>query len=217
VLVVGAAFLATLAGCAKLAGISDAPSPEENASVDAEVDGGPTPEAAAPAESAAPGPDVATIDVRCNGVLVAKYACPRKRWEYDFAPCPGPTRKVELQNPGKYPVAFIARRAWVGSRYVPNEATDGTYGEIVGIIPAAGGSVDVSSAYGGGIFGVVVSVRPFDAAFETAPDPYEGRVVYAQAMLAGEPTNNELFAAELTATPFNGARCTSNPVIFTKK
>lgn len=211
---------AVLVSCAQLAGISDTPaSGDSDASQVVESEAGsPANDGAASSDEAQAGPQLATIVVRCNGAVVAKYACPKKRWEYDFAPCAGTTRKVELENPGAYPIAFIARRAWTtGVKYVPNEIADGAYGEMIGVLMPNGGTVDVSNAYGGGIFAVVGSVHPFDAASLTAPDPYEGKVAYEAAMLGGLPTNGELFAAELTASPFNSARCTTNPVIFTKK
>lgn len=209
-----------VASCAALAGIGDAPGEPDatDASVESSADSGDAgkPPADAATADVTPAPATATLVVRCNGTPVAKYACADKRWEYDFAPCPGPTRKVVLENAGSVPIAFIARKVWTGFAYVPNQATDGLNGEMVGVI-AAGNKVDISTAYGGGIFALVGSVLPFDDATLTAPKRDEGKAAYKAAMLGMLPTNGELDVAELTATPFNTLRCTNNAIVFTKK
>jgi hypothetical protein len=210
---------ALLASCAALAGIGEAPSDPDatDASADVGIDSGDA--GVRPVDSSAdvtPLRTTAGISVRCNGAVVLKYACPDKRWEYDFAPCAGPGRKVFLENPGSLPVAYIARKVWAGTGYVPNQATDGLAGELVGVL-AAGAKVDISAAYGGGIFALVGSVDPFDPASLTAPTREEGKAAYKAAMLGTFATNNELDVAELTATPFNGARCTPNAIVYTKK
>jgi hypothetical protein len=208
-----------LVSCAALAGISDAPS--EPAASDASTDttsgrGDAGPSSADAAADVATVPPTAAISVRCNGAVVLKYACADKRWEYDFAPCPGPGRKVVLENPGSLPVAYIARKQWSNARYVPNQTTDGLAGELVGVL-AAGAKVDISAAYGGGIFALVGSVSPFDPASLTAPTREEGKAAYGAATLGTYATNGVLDVAELTATPFNSARCTANPIVFTKQ
>jgi len=160
-----------------------------------------------------PAPTTASISVRCNGAVVAKYACPDKRWEYDFAPCTAP-RKVVLENTGTLPIAFIARRVWTGTSYVPNQATDGLSGEMVGVIAVAS-KVDISTAYNGGIFALVGSVSPFDAASLTAPMRDEGKAATTKAMLGSLATNGVLDVAELTAT--SATRCTTNAIVFKKR
>jgi len=213
-LVVGGGLLA---GCAALAGISDAP--DDSEALDASADGGfdssdagRMPVDASPAD-VTPAPTTASISVRCNGAVVAKYACPDKRWEYDFAPCTAP-RKVVLENTGTLPIAFIARRVWTGTSYVPNQATDGLSGEMVGVIAVAS-KVDISTAYNGGIFALVGSVSPFDAASLTAPMRDEGKAATTKAMLGSLATNGVLDVAELTAT--SATRCTTNAIVFKKR
>lgn len=216
-LVVGGGLLA---GCAALAGISDAP--DDSEAFDASADGGfdsgdagKLPADTSPAD-VTPAPTTASIVVRCNGTVVAKYACADKRWEYDFVPCNVTPRKVLLENPGTLPVAFIARRVWTGTTYVPNQATDGLSGEMVGVI-AAKAMVDISAAYNGGIFALVGSVSPFDAAALTAPLRDEGKAATTKAMLGMLATNGVLDVAELTATSQSNARCTTNPIVFKKR
>ena len=216
-LVVGGGLLA---GCAALAGISDSPDDAEASDASADVgfdssDAGKLPVDASPAD-VTPAPTTASVTVRCNGTVVAKYACADKRWEYDFAPCTATPRKVVLENTGTLPIAFIARRAWTGTSYVPNQVTDGQSGELVGVIAAAA-KVDVSAAYNGGIFALVGSVSPFDAAALTAPMRDEGKVATTKAMLGTLATNGVLDVAELTATSQSNARCTTNAIVFKKK
>ena len=100
---------------------------------------------------------------------------------------------------------------------MPNESTGGSNGELVGII-ASTETKDPSTAYDGGIFVLVGSVRPFDAASVTARMRDEGKVACNASMLGPYPTNNELFVAELTATTTSSpSRCTNNIIVFTNK
>jgi hypothetical protein len=98
---------------------------------------------------------------------------------------------------------------------VPNQATDGQYGELAGVL-AAGATRDISTAYGGGIFALVGSVHPFAVGAFTDPKHDEGKAATGQAMLGGFPTNGVLDVAELTVSVM-GARCTDRPIIFKKR
>jgi hypothetical protein len=212
-----AVAIALVVGCAQLAGIGDASDePEQTADAgDAAVDSA-RPSVDASAADVATGPLVASIAFLCNGVALTRNACPDKRWEYDVAAClKATTRKVVLQNTGEFPVAFIARRSWsLQTFYVPNQPTDGTSGEIVGVI-APHEQRDLSSAFDGGIVLLVGSVHPFDAAALATPMHDEGRVAYKPVMLDAFPTNGQLFVAELTA-PVDGSRCVDNSIVFKK-
>lgn len=211
---------ALLAGCAALAGISDAPTTSD--ATDDGADAASVDSARPSVDAAAPGvapadPLVASISLTCNGTVVTKNTCPTKRWEYDFDTClRATTRTVILRNSGAFPVAYIVRRSWsLQIDYVPNQPTDGLAGEITGVL-AAGERRDISSSFDGGIALIVGSVHPFDAAALTAPLRDEGRLAYKPAMLGAFPTNGELFAAEVTAPGLTTTRCSDNSIVFKK-
>ncbi len=204
-----------LASCAVLAGI-DGPTASGRAADDGGSEGlDARPDVHAVVDASPILPTTASITVRCNGIALLQHACPDKRWEYDFTPCAGSNpKKVVLENSGTFPIAYIARRYWTaGVAYVPNQPADGLVGEVVGLIGASE-KADISAAYNGGIFVLVGSVRPFDAASLTARQRDEGKVACTATMLGTFPTNNELFVAELTATTSGGSRCTNNIIVF---
>lgn len=206
-----------LASCAALAGI-DGPTAGDAA------DGGedaPSVDSARPpldaaADVALAGPVVASISLTCNGTAATKNSCSIKRWEYDFDACLRlTTPTVILHNTGAFPVAYIARRSWGQIAYVPNQPTDGTQGELTGVLEA-GEQRDISNAFDGGIVLVMGSVHPFDAAALTAPLRDEGKLAYGRAMLGAFATGGELFAAQVSAPTATMSRCTDNSIVFRK-
>lgn len=209
-----------LASCAALAGI-DGPTSTDAADggTDASSVDSVRPPVGDAAVDASPAlPTTASFTVRCNGTALMQHACADKRWEYDFTPCAGQNPKtVELENTGVLPIAYIARMYWTAGGFVPNEPMGAPGGELVGVIGSTE-TANISSAYNGGIFVLVGSVRPFDAASVTARRRDEGKVACKASMLGTYPTNNELFVAELTATSaFSVSRCTNNIIVFTNR
>lgn len=209
-----------LASCAALAGI-DGPTASDPSADGGGADPGdarPSVDAAVAVDASPVLPTTASITVRCGGTALSQHACSDKRWEYDFTPCAGQNpKKVVLENSGIFPIAFVERGYWIaGVAYVPNQPTDGSSGEMVGVIGSSE-KADISAAYNGGIFVLVGSVRPFDAASVTARQRDEGKVACNAAMLGSFPTNDELFVAELTATTAGGSRCTGNIIVFNNR
>lgn len=207
-----------LASCAALAGIDgptaggDAQAGEDAAS---SVDSARPPIDAA-TDVAPAGPQVASISLTCNGTVVTKNTCPTKRWEYDFDACLRlTTPKVILRNTGAFPVAYIARRSWGQTAYVPNQPTDGRDGELTGVLEA-GDPRDISIAFDGGVVLIMGSVHPFDAAALTSPLRDEGKLAYGRSMLGAFATGGELFAAQVSAPIATIPRCTDNSIFFRK-
>ena len=116
-----------------------------------------------------------------NGVVQTPRTCPAESWEYPppvgptgqpipgasegglgddtvcgTPPCPGLT--VLLVNTSQFPVAYTAQPLWSG--WNPPGVPFGNMNELSGVMDP-GGSVDITSAYAGGLVAVLGSSHPF--------------------------------------------------------
>jgi hypothetical protein len=153
-----------------------------------------------------------------NGVSQTPLACPAEDWEYPppaaqvgpvsdsgfisdticnggVVPCPG--LSVFLVNTGAYPVAYTAQTSWSvgGAAGQPPGVPFGNSGELSGVLDA-GGQVDITSIYAGGIVAVLGSSRPF-------ADPDAGKYVADGATIpwptgvSGSEGAGQMYVAEI--------------------
>ena len=105
-----------------------------------------------------------------GGVTQTPLTCPSANWE--FALNQDPTT-VRLQNTGTTPIAYIARKSWtLGVKYEPGVAT-GDADELTGVLDA-GATVDITTAYAGGITALLGSA----GAFSTSGAMDEGTIAW---------------------------------------
>jgi hypothetical protein len=104
-----------------------------------------------------------------------------------------------LINDGQLPVAYHARRSWSsGSRYVPGVAKDGSSEEKVGTI-FPGETADITAVFGGGVFVLIGSTRPFREGAEVEPLAGEGSIDWPKRDFYGSKTDR-LYVATLGVT-----------------
>jgi hypothetical protein len=106
-------------------------------------------------------------------------------------PCPGLT--VFLVNTGQFPVAYTAQSQWSG--WNPPGVPFGNMNELSGVM-SPGGSVDITSAYVGGIVAVLGSAQPFvdpDAGKYVA----DGTTVPWPAGVAGSSGATQMYVAQI--------------------
>jgi hypothetical protein len=153
-----------------------------------------------------------------NGVVQTPRTCAAESWEYPpptgptgqpipvpdsglpgvdtvcnsgEPPCPGLT--VFLVNTGQFPVAYTAQPVWSG--WNPPGVPFGNMGELSGVM-SPGGSVDITSAYVGGIVAVLGSAQPFvdpDAGKYAA----DGTTVPWPAGVAGSGGATQMYVAQI--------------------
>jgi hypothetical protein len=151
-----------------------------------------------------------------NGVVQTPRTCPAESWEYPplvgptgqpipgaseggiggdtvcgTPPCPGLT--VFLVNTSQFPVAYTAQPLWSG--WNPPGVQFGNMNELSGVMDP-GGSVDITSAYAGGLVAVLGSSHPFvdpDAGKYVA----DGTTVPWPAGVAGSGGATQMYVAEI--------------------
>jgi hypothetical protein len=151
-----------------------------------------------------------------NGVVQTPRTCPAESWEYPppvgptgqpipgaseggigddtvcgNPPCPGLT--VLLVNTSQFPVAYTAQALWSG--WEPPGVPFGNMNEVSGVMDP-GGSVDITSAYAGGLVAVLGSSHPFvdpDAGKYVA----DGTTVPWPAGVAGSGGATQMYVAEI--------------------
>jgi len=186
--------LGAIGACAAIAGLEE---PAESPG-DAGDDGSATQNDATPPSTDA-GPPTAKFDLLCNGEVLERHTCAKKRWEHDKCPTIlDAGRTLVLRNTGEYAIAYIARKNWDGGGYKPGIETDGLSAERAGVL-APGARVDLAASYSGGTFAIFGAVKPFAEEARAAPLDDEGRVAWPKGDLGGVKAD-QIDVAQMTVT-----------------